>query len=395
MSLSDTFRSQEISHQHEEYQQLREFVFRTTGKQVTHLTMLSGGANNRVLLADCGDIQFVVKKFNSKSNKTPSKFAAEQAFYRLTNTLKRQVRLGLQCPEILADSESDYLLLLSFVDSELTVDARMGELVDTTAKSDFFKQFTLQSLQFFEHLNLNKTEVSQLPLASDATATFEHLINQLNHRRQTLNNGLSKLRNSLGQDNLNTQCQTFVDKELTPWFEKISQQASILNQVTFPIDIASPSDVGLHNVMIEKSSYHFIFLDFEYAGRDSAIKLVCDYFCQPKYPVPVNLISEFFRHPLFVQVFDDEEIFLLFFRATQLKWCFILLNEFNPDIIKRREFSSAKPLDLSKLQKSQLNKCRQYFHAALVRFNEIEQAIKQFQLNKENEANTVPSGGAE
>ena len=43
--------------------------------------------------------------------------------------------------------------------------------------------------------------------------------------------------------------------------------------------IISPSDFGFHNV-INKNNKLF-FIDFEYAGLDDPIKLICDFYCQP------------------------------------------------------------------------------------------------------------------
>ena len=41
----------------------------------------------------------------------------------------------------------------------------------------------------------------------------------------------------------------------------------------------SPSDFGFHNV-IKKDDFLY-FIDFEYAGLDDPVKLICDFYCQP------------------------------------------------------------------------------------------------------------------
>src|SRR5207244_11655608 len=54
----------------------------------------------------------------------------------------------------------------------------------------------------------------------------------------------------------------------------------------------SPSDFGFHNALLADDG-RLRFLDFEYAGWDDPAKLVCDFFCQPACPVPMNHYSDF------------------------------------------------------------------------------------------------------
>ena len=44
--------------------------------------------------------------------------------------------------------------------------------------------------------------------------------------------------------------------------------------------IISPSDVGIHNMLINKSGL-ISFIDFEYSGLDDIAKLACDMILQP------------------------------------------------------------------------------------------------------------------
>ena len=46
------------------------------------------------------------------------------------------------------------------------------------------------------------------------------------------------------------------------------------------------SDFGFHNV-INKNNKLF-FIDFEYAGLDDPIKLICDFYCQPDQFINLN-----------------------------------------------------------------------------------------------------------
>ena len=57
----------------------------------------------------------------------------------------------------------------------------------------------------------------------------------------------------------------------------MAQLAPYLSK-TFPI--YSPSDVGIHNSLLLEG--RVTFLDFEYAGMDSPIKLILDYISNPQ-----------------------------------------------------------------------------------------------------------------
>ena len=59
----------------------------------------------------------------------------------------------------------------------------------------------------------------------------------------------------------------------------------------------SPSDFGFHNMLIDKNG-RLRFIDFEYAGWDDPAKIICDFFCQPKFPVPMNWMDSFIEEAL-------------------------------------------------------------------------------------------------
>ena len=119
----------------------------------------------------------------------------------------------------------------------------------------------------------------------------------------------------------------------------------------------SPSDFGFHNTLVKKG--RLFFVDFEYAGRDDPSKFLADFFIQPEIKVSSDYM-EAFTHIAF-ETFKDKEI--LFDRAIklfpmfQIKWCCIIMNEFLPEIAKRRIFSNPE-LNTEESKYRQLTKAK-------------------------------------
>lgn len=81
----------------------------------------------------------------------------------------------------------------------------------------------------------------------------------------------------------------------------------------------SPSDFGFHNALVREDG-SFCFVDFEYAGLDESCKVVCDFFCQPQLPAPLESL------PTFLQLlsFQAHRRMNWMWRVTTLKWACII-----------------------------------------------------------------------
>jgi hypothetical protein len=122
----------------------------------------------------------------------------------------------------------------------------------------------------------------------------------------------------------------------------------------------SPSDFGFHNALRRRDS-DIVFLDFEYFGWDDPAKMISDFLLHPA----MDLSSEHKRMfgTAILGCFPDdsnlsrrvEAVYPLF----GLKWCLILLNEFLPGDLRRRQFASGAELDREALQMKQLSKAKQ------------------------------------
>ena len=122
--------------------------------------------------------------------------------------------------------------------------------------------------------------------------------------------------------------------------------------------IVSPSDFGFHNII--QSNNKFYFLDFEYAGLDDPIKLICDFYCQPDQVLTQAQKKMFIRNfPFKKNSLKQLELYTkIFLPFHRLKWCCIILNEFKNGI---KNSSRKLSTERNQIMKRQLRKAKIYF----------------------------------
>jgi hypothetical protein len=122
----------------------------------------------------------------------------------------------------------------------------------------------------------------------------------------------------------------------------------------------SPSDFGFHNAIVRPSGA-VAFIDFEYAGWDDPAKMAADFFCQPAVPVPLEAFGDFVDKAMRFAAYPAalRQRAILFLPVLRVKWCCIMLNEFLPDAVRRRQYAdpdrdddSRKRLQLDKAQRA-------------------------------------------
>jgi thiamine kinase-like enzyme len=104
--------------------------------------------------------------------------------------------------------------------------------------------------------------------------------------------------------------------------------------------IISPSDLGFHNALKDKSGViHFI--DFEYFGWDDPAKLALDFLLHPAMNLSSDLKNQWIQgcNKIFGQDFKNRvKVYEPFIRIA---WSIIVLNEFREDVWHKR--SGADP----------------------------------------------------
>jgi len=106
--------------------------------------------------------------------------------------------------------------------------------------------------------------------------------------------------------------------------------------------IITPSDFGLHNALISGSGEPY-FIDFEYAGWDDPAKTICDFFLQPKIPIPQMHFHAFAQQVCSMSINSEQTLqrTKLMFPVCKVKWCCIVLNVFARAGKTRRQFANS------------------------------------------------------
>ena len=274
------------------------------------LTPLPGGANNRAFRLDAGGSSFLLKSYFRHPDDPRDRLGAEFAFSRFA--WDRGIRA---IPQPLAADTDHALGLYVFVPG------RAPQAADITVEA------IDAALAFYTALNHHRThpEAAALPNGSEACFSLDDHLQTVERRIQRLE-----------EASLPQHVQNFVQGELRPLWE----------QVIDPIDHSlaqedrclSPSDFGFHNAIVTPTG-ELVFIDFEYAGWDDPAKLVCDFFCQPKVPVPMTHYDRVIETVKADYSESLRQRIDLLLPVYQIKWCCIMLNHFLPAGIARRRFA--------------------------------------------------------
>jgi thiamine kinase-like enzyme len=119
---------------------------------------------------------------------------------------------------------------------------------------------------------------------------------------------------------------------LNSLFNKAISYENKINHESFHL-IPSPSDIGKHNFL--KTSTTYFFIDFEYAGLDSCLKIIYDYVLHPKNHIKPNMheikINSLFKKLDPKRQFENK-IYVLF----TIWWIFRLIQSLSNEVIKDR-----------------------------------------------------------
>jgi hypothetical protein len=298
--------------------------------RVRSLSRLAGGRNNQVYRVDTDTgVPLVLKCYFSDPRDARDRLAAEWTF------LQRAWRDGVRAiPQPLASDADEDAALYSFVSGrKLAARELDARHVDTAA--DFI-------------LAINAQPPVGMDPASDACFSIsDHL--QLVERR------LLRLAALDRQAPYAAEARRFVFITLRPVWDTVRER-TMREIFALGLDLhrpfadreccLSPSDFGFHNALADDDS-SFVFLDFEYAGRDDPAKLVTDFFCQPEIPIPPQHHEHFAAKLAGGSLLDEaaQARCKILLDACRVKWACILLNDFLPVGAARRAFAEASERD--------------------------------------------------
>ena len=310
-----------------------------------NLEPLAGGGNNRVFRVGVKGENFLLKAYFQHPDDPRDRLGTEFAFSRFA--WENGVR-GL--PAAIAYDSQKGLGLYEFVEGR--------QLKSNEVTADM----VLQAMAFYHDLNRFKSLPGGqfLPKASEACFSIgEHL--------HCVERRLERLKKVGDGSECDREAADFIHNSLCEvWSRAIELVAERVSQLGLTLDseisqedkCLSPSDFGFHNAILSVSG-KLRFIDFEYAGWDDPAKVVCDFFCQPAVPVPLNYYDKFVEGV--VSNLTDSEIhrrrMAILLPIYRVKWCCIILNDFLPVGNQRRNF--ARSADGGESRKvTQLQKAR-------------------------------------
>ena len=309
---------------------------------------VEGGGNNRLHEISSAGRRFALKEYFRSDDDPRDRLGPELRFLRVAR-LAAPVRV----PEVIACDEGARFALLEWIDGERPVVASLDPACSVEA-ADFVRSVTATW----------RATGAALPPASEACFSGAAHLQCVDRRVR----GLASLGAAAPWTHDAERLVGWIRDELWPTARRYAERE--LARLPLALDaelpheerIASPSDFGFHNALLRDGS--LVFLDFEYAGVDDPAKLVCDFFCQPALPPPLEARERFARS----LVSDVSAVEALLRRVDALgplyvtKWCCILLGEFMPTSAARRAHARV-PRDGARLA-AQLDK----IHALRSRF---------------------------
>ena len=311
----------------------------------------TGGANNRVYHLRAGSRDLLLKSYFHSPSDPRDRFGAEHAFYSWA------WNQGLRClPEPLAWDPVHRLGLFEYIPGESLTRDEIGPAI------------IAQALEFVTGLNARRDlpEARAIPVASEACFSLDEHADRIGSRIQ-------RLQAFQPVTSIDHEAAGFVAEELVPRWNAVREgiRARIAEDPAGDAPLParrrclSPSDFGFHNALLPDDG-RVRFLDFEYAGWDDPAKLACDFFCQPRVPVPGVYWTEFVRGLDRALGWEGrlEARARLLLPAYRLKWCCIILNEFLRADRARREFARTAPAEAEDLKATQLRKAREYLAGA-------------------------------
>jgi hypothetical protein len=157
----------------------------------------------------------------------------------------------------------------------------------------------------------------------------------------------------------------FIDNQVVPLFEEVIGWIRTRSKEPFTVELKashrtlSPSDFGFHNAL-RRDNGQIAFLDFEYFGWDDPAKMIVDMVLHPGMDWSETLKKRFVRGilPHFSNDAGLPERVVSVYPLFGIKWCMILLNEFLPAHLLRRQFAGIGCKEQFTLQMNQLEKAK-------------------------------------
>tara|TARA_B100001057_G_scaffold501283_1_gene623178 strand:- start:21194 stop:22183 length:990 start_codon:yes stop_codon:yes gene_type:complete len=320
--------------------QIKKFIKRFNFSDIKKIRTIRSGKNSKVYKINIDKKIIVLKSYYGDKKQRIKK---EFQFYKYLNQLKIK---NVVTP-LFFDFKNNFVILPYITGNKIQ-----------KINDKHITQFS----NFINKINQKKVGSKKIKLAVEG----------INNRKDYIticNNRIKKLKTVNKKSLINRKFHSFLNKKIIPKFETIKNELNkkkIFHDISHKLNkkdmIISPSDFGFHNAIESKKK--IFFFDFEYAGYDDPVKLICDFYCQPNQKVS-HKQKEKFKKLIIRKYKTHKKLDYLISQLLPLhylKWCCIILNEFI--IAKSLIRNHAGHLKNDTLQ-SQLIKANNYFNRYL------------------------------
>lgn len=277
--------------------------------EVLSSSFLKGGRNNQATKVQTSSAMYVIKTFLNPASR-------QMRFEKEVSFLNHCKNLGIRSvPEILQVNSETFSILQTFVDGK---------------KPDALTDFHFHEAAKFIR-TVNNGEVSshtEFIEATEALFDGQKLFDDISQRSKLLR--VTNIR-SVVNESILIEVESLIEKLLDKRFSILPSLNSLIKSSLSSdrLGFISPSDFGFHN-SIETLDGLF-FIDFEYSGLDSPVKLILDFIFQPDYFILERDANYFCNQigEIYGIEFEDikREIRLLF----AIKWFLIVLKRVSPE----------------------------------------------------------------
>lgn len=320
------------------------------GAAVARCEAVAGGRNNRVFRVETSAGTFAAKQYFAGGDW--DRMAAEKRFMRFCE--RHAVR---RAPRFLAEDRAANLALHEWIPGT-ALKAGDPTTDNTVTAASFLVELRAASAG---------PDLDEVPAARDACLCLEDFFRS---PRQRLADLAMALENTEATPIIKDAIE-FLNARLLPRWREIERAALAKaresgDDLTAPFPewlcFVSPSDFGFHNAL-RLPDGDLRFVDFEYAGRDSLVKAIADFICQPSVP-PADGSLDAFATVVCGRSGQDSQLSFLLDVAmplARIKFCCIILNDFKTPDGNRRSFSLGAS-ETSRLA-HQLSKAKAYLGA--------------------------------
>lgn len=309
-------------------------------EKIEDISKLDHKGNNILFKVSLKNKNYLLKQYSSVMgdwNRTKAEFNA------LTFLWEKGFR---NIPKPIKIDEKENIAIYSFEE---------GRIINS---KEVKKKDILEAVDFLS--NLHKIEDKSFPAARHACLSLVNYIDTLDKR-------IKPFLEFKPKDEIGLKAKGFLDDEIIPKIKELKKNfhkdSSFKKQLELKDQVLTPADFGFHNIILtEKGKY--VFLDFEYFGRDDPARQISDFLNHDQS----RDIKESLKQ-LFFEKYKEKTNFNNFFEKRlklidpliKMTWVLIYLNPLSPTYLKHAQFAHG---DTKNLLRERLEKAK-------IKFKEI------------------------